>query len=86
MRKLVFACLFMMTCAAASAQTEEHKDWAKFYRYEQANDTVKVKPRAVFMGDSITDSWAKKDSEFFTSNNFLGVPFGLVVSHSILPS
>lgn len=71
MRKLVFACLFMMTCAAASAQTEEHKDWAKFYRYEQANDTVKVKPRAVFMGDSITDGWARKDPDFFYINGLV---------------
>ena len=54
------------------AQGPAHEDWAKFYRYEQANDTLKVRPRAVFMGDSITDGWAKKSPDFFSSNNFVG--------------
>ena len=70
MRKLLIACLMLVVCTASFAQ--DKKDWAKFQRYEEANKTVVKKPKAVFMGDSITDSWAKKDSEFFTSNNFLG--------------
>lgn len=70
MKKLMMICLLAATCTAAMAQTD--KDWAKFYRYEEANKTVTGKPKAVFMGDSITDGWYKKDSEFFTSNNFLG--------------
>ena len=47
-------------------------DWAKFNRYAEANKTVTVTPRAVFMGDSITDYWVNIDPEFFTSNNFIG--------------
>ena len=60
------------TCLSLSAQETKDKDWAKFYRYEQANDTIKIRPRAVFMGDSITDNWAKKSPDFFYSNNFVG--------------
>ena len=60
------------TCLSLSAQETKDKDWAKFYRYEQANDTIKIRPRAVFMGDSITDNWAKKSPYFFYSNNFVG--------------
>lgn len=75
MRNLLLACIFMMACTAVSAQSE-YKDWAKFYRYEQANDTIKTKPRAVFMGDSITDGWAKKDPDFFYINNLVGRGIG----------
>ena len=60
------------TCISINAQEKKDKDWAKFYRYEQANDTIKVRPRAVFMGDSITDGWAKQSPDFFYSNNFVG--------------
>ena len=61
------------------------QDWAKFNRYEAANDTVKVRPRAVFMGDSITDNWAKKDMDFFTSNNFVGRGIsGQTTSHMLV--
>lgn len=60
------------TCLSINAQEKKDKDWAKFYRYEQANDTIKVRPRAVFMGDSITDGWAKQSPDFFYSNNFVG--------------
>lgn len=60
------------TCLSIYAQEKKDKDWAKFYRYEQANDTIKVRPRAVFMGDSITDGWAKQSPDFFYSNNFVG--------------
>ena len=55
-------------CIAASAQSE----WANFARYEKANAQVTVRPKAVFMGDSITDAWFRQDPDFFTSNNFLG--------------
>lgn len=47
-------------------------DWANFERYEKANLEV-VKPvNAVFMGNSITDSWFAKDAAFFEANNILG--------------
>ena len=64
---LSFIMLFVATSVFA-----QHKDWAKFDRYASANESVTVRPKAVFMGDSITDSWAKKDADFFNENNFVG--------------
>lgn len=54
------------------AVTVSAQDWAKFSRYEDANAQVTQKPKAVLMGDSITDGWAKADEAFFTENNFVG--------------
>lgn len=80
MKKTLFIMLTMLIGISSSAQ-----DWAKFGRYEAANDTVKVKPRAVFMGDSITDNWAKKDLDFFTSNNYVGRGIsGQTTSHMLV--
>lgn len=67
MKRIVIIIAFLLIGAMASAQ-----DWADFGRYSAANDTVKVEPKAVFMGDSITDGWARKDGDFFSSNNFVG--------------
>ena len=61
------------------------KDWAKFYRYQEANAQVTKSPKAVFMGDSITDGWAKKDSEFFSVNNYAGRGIsGQTTSHMLV--
>lgn len=80
MKKTLFIMLAMLIGISSSAQ-----DWAKFGRYEAANDTIKVKPRAVFMGDSITDNWAKKDLDFFTSNNYVGRGIsGQTTSHMLV--
>ncbi len=54
------------------AVTVSAQDWAKFSRYEEANAKVTQKPKAVLMGDSITDGWAKADEAFFTDNNLVG--------------
>lgn len=50
----------MGICLIMDAQNQD-KDLAQLARYEQANDTIKVRPRALFMGDLITDGWAKKE-------------------------
>lgn len=47
------------------------QDWANTDRYAQENAAVTVKPKAVFMGDSITQCWIDADPAFFTDNNFL---------------
>lgn len=66
--------------AAVSAQ-----DWARFYKYEEANAQVTQKPKAVFMGDSITEGWASSDPDFFTSNNFIGRGIsGQTTSHMLI--
>ena len=84
MKKALIITLVLAAGMTAAAQSAP-KDWAKFYRYEQANTTVTCSPRAVFMGDSITDNWARKDDEFFTSNNFVGRGIsGQTTSHMLV--
>ena len=47
------------------------KTWANYERYAEANKTVS-NPIAVFMGNSITDNWARMRPDFFKNNNFVG--------------
>ena len=60
-------CLQLALCSFCSGQ-----DWANLGRYRAANETLKDKKiRAVFLGNSITDSWIDLSPEFFTNNNFV---------------
>jgi lysophospholipase L1-like esterase len=50
-------------------------DWPFRCRYRDANADVLargVRPRAVFMGDSITEGWMEADPAFFAENGFVG--------------
>ncbi len=48
------------------------QDWPNLGRYQGANDSLKNKKiTAVFMGNSITDSWIRESPEFFESNDFV---------------
>ena len=69
MKKFLLVVILSLSLLPLSAQ---HKDWAKFGRYAEANKTITERPDAVFMGNSITELWAKYDPEFFTKNNFVG--------------
>ena len=69
---LIFAAVLAFNVLGLSAQSGEPKDWANFKRYQGANAEVIVRPIAVFMGDSITDGWFRKDPDFFTQNGFAG--------------
>ncbi len=64
---------------AVSAQNadkkKEPKDWAKFEYYAKANAEIADrvgKIDAVFMGNSITRGWVRRDAAFFDKNNFVG--------------
>jgi len=58
------------------AEDRLRKDWADLEKYRAAN--AKLGPpapgdsRVVFMGDSITENWARMDSKFFESNGYVG--------------
>lgn len=71
MKKYIILALLACICLTSYAQSKK-EDWAQFYRYEKANESVTTSPEAVFMGNSITDNWAKIDSAFFKKHNFVG--------------
>ena len=64
---LLFASLLL---ALPVVGQEPVKDWARTNRYAADNAAVTVRPKAVFMGDSITEQWWKRDSSFFLNNNY----------------
>lgn len=83
----LFAAAFaaLATISALASNTKAPKPSVEnFARYEASNKEVKAPPVAVFMGDSITDNWYKRDSGFFTSNNYLGRGIGGQVSCQML--
>ncbi|MFY8092610.1 MAG: GDSL-type esterase/lipase family protein [Niveispirillum sp.] len=63
---------------AGAAEPVQALDWANRARYAAANNTDKALPadkrRVVFMGDSITENWARSeyDGAFFPANGFIG--------------
>lgn len=64
------------TVAALAAAVFCHgADWAQWGRYAAANDSVRAAAndghRVVFLGNSITDNWAKY-RPFFTDHGFVG--------------
>ena len=71
MKKLLLFLLAVAVCTVnAGAQTPS--DWANFGRFEQANREQKHAPKAVIMGNSITELWAGKHPEFFASHDYVG--------------
>ena len=50
----------------------QQKDWAGFDRYREANRTAKQGAEAVFMGNSITEGWARMRPGFFADNGYIG--------------
>ena len=68
--KLLLSLAVFSAAVCANAQEQMH-DWAQFGRYAKANEQVTASPKAVFMGDSITDGWDDNDQGFFTDNGFV---------------
>ena len=62
--------LLILTCILLFQQAHAQDDWANIGRYAQANSEMAVRPKAVFMGDSITQCWYDADPSFFNDNNF----------------
>ena len=72
MRRFLLSALLCMIATCGFAQNDKKNDWAQFYRYAEANEKLTTNPEVVFMGNSITDNWARYDVEFFEKNNFVG--------------
>ena len=58
-----------------SSYGQSNTDWANLKRYAEDDENiahlVPEKSRVVFMGNSITEFWAKIDSSFFIKNGFI---------------
>ncbi len=71
---------FLLTCLAlmllGTTASADDKDWGNLRRYAQQNAEVKEWPkeqrRVVFMGNSITENWARMRPDFFKQNGFVG--------------
>ena len=63
-------------CFAQNFQALQKRDWAFLTRYAEENATVTTTPKVVYMGDSITEFWARQRPDFFAPNNFLGRGIG----------
>ncbi|MBR2438260.1 MAG: acylhydrolase [Bacteroidales bacterium] len=71
MRLLISVTMMLLICSASYAQKQgQDKDWALYSRYAEANDTITVAPKAVFMGNSITENWLKFHPDFFRSHGY----------------
>jgi lysophospholipase L1-like esterase len=75
-KRLLILSSGLLTLAGFAQQDNRPVDWASFGRYEKANTQVTTPPKAVFMGNSITDMWWGIDSAFFKDNNYLGRGIG----------
>jgi lysophospholipase L1-like esterase len=80
MKKIIFLPLLFISLGFY-AQT---KDWAQFERYESKNESLTVRPKVVFMGNSITDCWVDSVPQLFAENNFVGRGISGQVSSQML--
>ena len=68
MKHIVILLFLAATTVFVAAQNE----WAQYNRYAAQNESISSRPKAVLMGNSITDGWAAKRPEFFKTNDFIG--------------
>ena len=71
MKSKVISAIVLAALLLPGIDVAAQDDWANLKRYEKANSEVTVRPKAVFMGDSITQGWYETDSGFFIDHNFL---------------
>ena len=72
-KRILFSLFFLVSILPSlAAQQKQDRDWAQFGRYQKANETVTVRPKAVLMGDSITDGWAAQDPDWLSAQGFAG--------------
>ncbi len=69
----------------AGAEAQRARDWPGLCRYKAANAAIHAgeRPRAVLMGDSITDNWTSGDPSLFT-NGIVGRGIGGQTSPQML--
>lgn len=78
--KIFLVAVVLLTAVTAFGQNMralQLKDWAYLSRYAEDNKTVTTAPKVIFMGDSITEFWARQRKDFFDANpGYLGRGIG----------
>ena len=68
--------LATLVLSSAPLHAQQAQDWPNLQRYRQANDSLRPpaanERRVVFMGNSITDSWAKLFPQMFPGKPYIG--------------
>lgn len=69
--------MFLTALLSGGGALNAADDWAQIGRYAEANKKIiennnPEKCKVVFMGNSITDEWARLHPSFFTENGFVG--------------
>jgi len=73
LRTLTLSLLAGSALPAQTADDRLHNDWAYLARYREANAALApTDTRVVFLGDSITENWARMDEKFFETNAYIG--------------
>ena len=77
MKRLYFFFFFVATlCLCGSSLHAQHAGFANYKRYHEANlklpEPTRKECRVVFLGNSITDNWARMRPDFFAPNGFVG--------------
>lgn len=73
-RYLILAAMALMM--PVTTTKADNKDWGNLQKYEKQNSEVRQLPkeqrRVVFMGNSITENWARMRPAFFKENGYVG--------------
>lgn len=70
MKKCIIPAACLWAALSSFSLSAQQKDWAQFGRYAEANKELNMRPKVVFMGNSITDHWWPADSLFFKDNQY----------------
>ncbi len=73
--RYTFLVLIFLQYPAYSQSFRELTRWVNYEKYAEANKSLPAltpgENRVVFMGNSITEFWAKRDSSFFIDNGYI---------------
>ncbi len=77
---LVWLTLTGLFAGTSALYAQKAEDWANYARYAEDNERLLAqiqedplaRPEVIFMGNSITQNWAKFRPEFFQENPYLG--------------
>jgi lysophospholipase L1-like esterase len=71
MKKLLFLLIMLLANSIMHSQTNA-LNYTNLEKYSEDNKKLSQKPKVVFLGNSITEGWAKAMPDFFASNNYVG--------------